>query len=247
MGSPPNIQTTVLNVIEDFKEYGATMKDYRRLENMAVRFYSTKLRGFNMPSLTSVRANIDYSTRIWAFPSDYIRYTKVAYEYGGRLWALTNDDTLAMAETPNICSNPVDWAALPTTSNSGYWLAPFIGSTRTFYASGGGFNANYYRVNHEKGYIQFSEALPAGKAVIEYLSSGEDVNGLTLVPRAYEYAFDRYLKWQYCDLKPSLKGAAAGFKQEYELALWDANILAKAPTIQECLDEIYKGSGIKYR
>lgn len=242
-----NIQRVVLNVIEDLKYYGATTKDYARLENMAVRFYRSKLRGFNMPSLVSEFINIDYTTRIWTFPGDYIRYTKVAYLFGNRLWTLGVDDSLSLAETPEPCSDPIDQAALPVAGAGGYWIAPTAGTTKTYYASGGGFNLNYYRVNNEKGYIQFSENLPVGKGVIEYLSAGKGVNGLTLVPLAYEYAFDRYLKWQYCDLKPELKNAGQFFQQEYDMALWDANILKKAPLMEEIQDYLWKASGFKIR
>lgn len=240
-----NIQRVVLDAISDLKFYGATMKDYRWLENIAVKFYRTKLRGFNMPSLVSVEVGVDNATRIWAFPADFIRYTKIAYRHNGRLWTLGYDNSLDLSEVPEPCGDSIDDATIEP--RGGFWFAPYITGGRTYYATGGGFNVNYYRPNYEKGYIQFSESLPVGRAVIEYLSAGRQVDGYTLVPIAYEYAFNRYLKWQYCDLNPRWKAAAGGFRQEYEGAMWDANILSKAPTQQELLDEIYRSCGFRLR
>lgn len=239
-----NIQRVVLNVIEDLKEYGITTGSYRRIENMAVRFYRTKLRGGgNMPSLVSVYANIDFQTRIWSFPSDYIQYTRVAYEHNGVLWTLSLNPNLSMAKMPPTCDSIEN--ANENEMIGGYWFAPFWGTTRVPYASGGGFNVNYYRVG--ENFIQFYDSLPPGRAVIEYLSAGKAVNGNTLVPIVYEYAFDRYLKWQICELDPQYVKLSTMFRQEYDGALWDANVIRKGKTPREMLDIMYRSSGFKLR
>lgn len=242
-----NIQRVVLSSLNALKFYGATMRHYKWMENIAVQFYRTKLRGYNMPSLVSVRTSLTDNSRVWDFPSDLIRYTKVAYEVGGQLVTLGIDESLDLSESPPLCQNGIDEVNNQTLLYGGYWLAPGWGMQKTFYASGGGFTLNYYRPDYEKRRLVFRENLPPGRLVIEYLSSGRGVNGLTLVPIAYEFAFDRYLKYQFCDLNPSLKSAASGFRQEYEDAKWDANVLMGKYPVYEMTDTVYRSSGFHLR
>lgn len=240
-----NIQRICLNVIESMKDYGITTSRYVWLENEAVRFYRTKLRGYNMPSLVSVNVNVDQQTRIWSFPGDYIQYTRVAYNHNGFLVTLGRNDDINFSNGPELCETPIEQLTIPPIS--GYYLAPLWGTNVTLYSSGGGFSENYYRVNEDKGYIQFSESLNPGKAVVEYLSAGRGVNGYTLVPIAYEYAFDKYLKWQLCLLTKNLVKLSPAFEEDYRNSLWDANILKKAPTTKEMMDVIYQTCGFKLR
>jgi hypothetical protein len=36
-------------------------------------------------------------------------------------------------------------------------------------------------------------------------------------------------------------------ERQFRESMWDSNILAKAPTLRELLDELYKGSGLNLR
>lgn len=239
-----NIQRIVLNVISDLEEMGVTTAKYARLENMAVQFYQTQLAGFKMQTLVSVNVNVDTVTRIWPFPNDYIRYTKVGYNYGGRLWTLGIDESINFSNGPMIVDGPIEVAVAP---QGGYWFAGgFWNGLQTQYASGGGFNVNYYRVNEAERYIQFAEQLPPGIAVVEYLSAGRGVNGYTLVPIAYEHAFKQWLKMEYCSHNPKLIKLAEMFRERYDGSMWDTlALLGHSP--QEYQDEIYRASGFKLR
>lgn len=239
-----NIQRICLNVISDMEDYGAKTSNYRRLENMAVRYYRTKFRGFNAPSLVSVNTNVDNVTRVWAFPPDYIRYTKIAYNINGRLWTLGCDESINLSNSPQICQTPIQSSPVVI---GGYWMAGGIwNGYQTAYATGGGFNINYYRVYETEGYIQFAQSLPVGRAVVEYLSAGRGVNGMTLIPIAFEYAFDKYLKWQFCMSKKDLVRLGKEYQEQYELAMFDArSLMGKNP--QEYMDEWYRASGFKLR
>jgi len=239
-----NIQRIVLNAIEDMSELGVTTAKYRKIENMAVQFYRTIFRGFNAPSLVSERVNVDYATRVWAFPSDYIQYTRVAYEVNGRLWTLGRLNDISLAAAPDVCEQEIGVA---TGAISGWWLAGgYWNGYQTAYASGGGFNVNYYRVDEVRRFIQFAETLPPGKAVVEYLSAGKGVNGLTLVPISYEYAFKLFIKWQYCLHSPKLNKWAETFHRDYDLAIWNSNLIT-GPNVREYMDEWYRASGFTLR
>jgi hypothetical protein len=239
-----NIQRIVLNAIEDLSEYGVTTAKYSKIENMAVQYYRTIFRGQNAPSLVSVAVNIDYATRVWSFPSDYIQYTRVAYELNGRLWTLGRLNDISLASSPDVCQQEIGVASIPV---SGYWLAGgYWNGYQTAYASGGGFNINYYRVYETERFIQFAESLPPGRAIVEYLSAGRGVNGMTLVPISYEYAFKLFIKWQYCLHSPKLAKLAPQFEFDYGMAMWNSNLM-KSPNVREYMDEWYRASGFTLR
>lgn len=237
-----NIQRLVLVVIEELKEYGVTTAKYRWLEMVATEFYRTVLRGFNMPSLVSEKMTINYGVRNWAFPPDYIQFTKIAYNVNGRLVTLGYFEEMNIADAPQSCPGSLEDVPL---SNGGFWLAPYWGSNLNLYSSGGGFARNYYRVVNNQ-YIQFSQDLPPGEAIVEYLSSGKAVNGLTLIPIAYEHSFKNYLKWQFCLLNLKYIKLAPTFRELYDGAIWNSNALMGKP-IEAFLDEMYKVSGFKIR
>jgi len=89
--------------------------------------------------------------------------------------------------------------------------------------------------------------MPNGKAGIEYLSSGKNVNGNTLIPLAYVDTMQKFIMWQMFELKPELINLAKDKERQYKDALWDANILAKAPTVDEAMDAIYAACGFNLR
>jgi hypothetical protein len=232
------------------KNFGYSMNDYDWIEQLAIEFYQHKLSAFNMPSVVAEYVDVDANTKIWPMPADYIRYTKVGYKTGNRVWTLGVDNTLAFQD-PDACGTIEEAQSNPNYGNSsGFWIAEGFYNGTYFgpiYTAGGGFNVNYYRVNDKQRYIQFAEALPNGKAVIEYLSSGKNVCGNTLIPLAYFDAFQKYLLWQMCELKPELINLAKDRERQYTDAMWDANIVAKSPTVDEIMDTIYGASGFNIR
>jgi hypothetical protein len=243
-----NITYITMSAISRMKNFGYTTSDYEWVEQLALEFYQEKLRGYEMPSVVSAHVDVNANTKIWPMPSDYIRYTKVAYQIGNRLWTLGIDNTIALNNTPDICNDIAE--AESASIGSGFWIAEgFYNGTYygPLYTAGGGFNINYYRVNEAERYIQFVEALPTGKAVIEYLSSGKNVCGSTLVPQSYIEPFRNYLLWQMCELKPELANMAKDKERQYKDTLWDANILAKGPVVDEVMDTIYGASGFNIR
>jgi hypothetical protein len=245
-----NITHLVLTAINRMKNFGYSITDYEWVEEIAIEFYQHRLSGYDMPSVVSVHVDVDSNTKIWPMPADFIRYTKIGYKTGNRVWTLGIDNSISL-DSPDVCDNIEQATNNPNYGNSsGFWIAEgfYNGSYYgPIYTAGGGFNVNYYRVNERERYIQFVDALPNGKAIVEYLSSGRNVCGNTLIPLAYVDAFQKYLLWQMCELKPDLINLAKDKERQYTDAIWDANILAKSPTVDEIMDTIYGASGFNIR
>jgi hypothetical protein len=239
-----NIRYAVLSAIEDLKFDGLSPEEhYEWLKQIAIRAFQHTFKGANMPSLKTVKVPINGSSRVWAWPPDYIRYTKIGYITGNRFYTMSVDPTIVIVDDGADCNESIDSIGDSSVSG-GYWFWGWDSGYTPMYASGGGFNFNYYREDTEHGWIRFVESLEAGSVVIEYLSTGANVNELTLVPLAYMETLVLYLQWQACLKTKNLKQLAATYQEQYQRAMWDSNILAKSPTPEEIRDMVNMGSGL---
>jgi len=250
-----NIGNIVDSVLNQMKDYGMSGSDRAWLLNIAISFYSDRLRGFNSPALVTQRFPINMKTKIWSFPADYIRYTKVAYQIQGSsiVHVLGLNEDIDISEPLTQCNDDIQVAEL---SSDGYWLSGWggIGAapwTMPIYASGGGFARNYYRVDYERNCLRFAEGIPVGTAYIEYLSAGKGVNEGTLIHLAYRAAMEAWLIKRCCQLKPKVRALArdmySAFDDDAFRRMWDANSMTYILTVQEGMDEVYKASGFVIR
>jgi hypothetical protein len=244
-----NISSIVTSVINQLQEYGISGKDSAWLENIAVSFYSDRLRGFHMPSVTTVKFPVTLETRTWTLPPDFIAYTKIAYKChnGMGIHILGLNEDMNISEPIATCAQPITSA--PVVSD-GYWLAEGGQQyQQPMFATGGGFAENYYRPDYANNCIRFMSNLPVGTAFIEYLGAGKGVSGQTIVPIAYRAAFEAWLMYRICMLKPKKMRDApfAEFRTDAKMQMWDSNILAKGLTDQEHRDVTYRACGFNLR
>lgn len=249
-----NIRNICTSVLNQMKEYGIGQKDYPWLENIFIRFYSDRLRGFHMPSVKTIKYPVDLATRIWTFPPDCIVYTKFAYRCSGsqstHILGLNPD--MDISEPLPICTTDIEYAP---QSAYGYYFSGDGGNNANYeqplYATGGGFAQNYYRVDDERNCVRFFENLPVGMAFMEYLSAGVNVCGDTIVPLGYRAASEAWLIVRVCQLKPSVMRLAApvyrDLKDDAKIQMWDSNTLMKGLTEQELRDTCYRACGFTLR
>lgn len=245
MDAVKDIRNVVLSAISRLRNHGISSSDYMFVLEIAISSYQEKLRGFEMPSLVSAEIEINLANRVWAIPSDFIALSRVSYRDGKNLWDLTYDGRLDLTQAPTPCESPTPSELLPND----YFIPNFYLWNYTAYGEGGGKNVNYYRIDHERRRILFAESIPVGTGVIEYLSAGKGVNETTFVPLPYVDAFRSLIMWKVCELsdKPNVYSLGKDFQSQYQSSLWDANILAKSPSVREILDSLYAGSGVNYR
>lgn len=239
-----DIEYVVLSVISKLKELGASRADEVWLLNEAISFYTEKLKGFEAPSLVSEEMEINLENRVWSIPSHCFAITRVAYKSGNRLWTLTIDNSIDLSGDMGLCDPPT-----PPQDNNVFLAPEWWYGNVTRYGQGGGVNVNYYRYDPVRRRIIFSEALPIGKGVVEYLSAGKEISKSTLVPPAYLDTFKNYLVWQYMEFSADEKlyRRAKDRERIYRDSMWESNTLEKGNSITEYLDSLYMGSGLTLR
>lgn len=240
-----DIKYFVLSAISQLKNLGVNTADYVWMLEIATTFFAEELRTFNAPSLVSEDIAINLANRVWAFPPDYIALSRVAYKRGRFLWDLTVDNSIDFESAPEPCETPQYNQGQNFYINP-YWYYDIAGHR---YGEQGAKNVNYYRVDHNKRQIIFSESIPVGKGVIEYLSAGKDIGEHTLVPLGYASAFRAYLMWKALRLSGDARNTnlAPSFERTYKDLMWDSNIVSKSYTPQEMTDAINRGTSFNLK
>lgn len=235
-----NIKYFVLSTISQLKNLGLDTTQYLWLLEIAQTFYAEELRTFNAPSLESVEIPVNLANRVWAFPSDFIALSRVAYTDGRFLWDLTVDNSINFQQEPQPCESP------NYSPNNGLYIDSgwYYDITWHTYGAKGANNSNYYRIDWSKRLITFSESIPTGRGVVEYLSAGKDISETTLVPLGYASAFRKYLMWKAMELsgEDRFMRMSKDFERQYKETMWDSNIVVKSYSPQELTDAINRGT-----
>lgn len=245
-GTPvKNIEYVIQSTLNRVKGQTAEIP---RLEQIAIEWMSEVVRGTtSFPCLKVAHLMINSVGQV-PLPSDYMKYTKIAIDYGGRLWTLGLDENLSIPTTMEFSNNLN--AAENSSMTTGVFFLDHSWNGRYFpalFAAGGGFNQAYYRIDPTNTFIQFTSGVTNHKIVLEYLSTGADVNAQTLVPHYYIEPMRNYIIWQLAEFEPQKYPVNAQNRERiYTESMADA-AMAQGNTIDEILDAFYSAPGLKLR
>jgi hypothetical protein len=195
------------------------------------------------PSVETDEFFVGNGSRIYQMPSRFIRHTRVGYKVGNVIYDLTVNNDLSYSISDVACrseqTNPNESEgsiAFPLdVYQSSFGRVPF-------YGVGGGRNIAYYKVDQTERQILFSMdagVLPNGKAIIEFLSTGANVTGNTLVNPICVEVLRNYLIWQLSrmsDDKKLFSQQEIRMQEFYESEFNHKG--AYLPTVQEVLDTL---------
>jgi len=245
-GTPiKNIEYVIQSTLNRVKGQTAEIP---RLEQIAIEWMSEVVRGTtSFPCLKVLHTSVNSVGQV-PLPSDFLRYTKIAIDYGGRLWALGFDENIAVPTTMEI--GPELKTTNEANPSTGVFFMDHSWNGRYFpalFAAGGGFNQAYYRIDPTNTFIQFTSGVANNKIVIEYLSTGADINAQTLVPHYYIEPMRNYIIWQLAEFEPQKYPVNAQNRERiYTESMAEAG-MAQGNTIDELLDAFYSAPGLKLR
>jgi hypothetical protein len=220
-----------------------------RVEQIAIEWMTEVVRG-TTPFPCMKVAHLKVNSLMQApLPSDYMRYSKIALNYGGRLITLGLDVNMNIPTTMQA-TNFEQVNNDEASTNQGVF---FINHTwrGTYYpalfALGGGFNQAYYRIDPTNTFIQLSNGVDGGDVVLEYLSTGIDVNSQTLVPPYYLEPMRNYIIWQLAEFEPQKYPVNSQNRERIYTESMAEAAMAQGNTIDEILDAYYSAPGLKLR
>lgn len=165
------------------------------------------------------------------FPSDFIDYVFIGRVVNGRMVSLSRNDSLV----------------IPTDIDCGLDANPYKDTIVDFpkfyhYGLGGGYNIAEYRIDKRDRRIIISGVIPGSQIYMEYISTGVSIGGDTVIPRYAVPVLRAYADWkrtEYDDKQPLYAKQRKAAIYQYELERVDS--LVNSMTVDEILDQVYKG------
>jgi hypothetical protein len=188
------INYVVMSVLNRLKDY--SMRHYSFLEQICIEGY-TELNLWYLDNIEVVYLRMSDAKTV-DLPPDYVDYTKIGVPVAGKLRVLTNNQNILL---PREFQDGEPVGNTDDAQTIGYDAVYFIDHFRNGQFVGGmyGFpGANdqaFYRVDRESRTIVFSGSIPRGEVVLEYISSGVNLSGTTVIPREAVPALRAYLQW----------------------------------------------------
>jgi hypothetical protein len=164
-------------------------------------------------------------------PSDFIDYIVIGRVINGRIVSLSRNEALA----------------IPIDIDCGLDANPYKDAIVDFpkfyhYGLGGGYNIAEYRIDKRDRRIIISGVVPGSQIYMEYISTGVSLNEETVIPRYAVPVLRAYADWkrtEYDDKKPLYDKQRKAMMYQFELERADS--LVNSMTVDEILDQVYKG------
>ncbi len=182
---------------------------------------------------------------IIALPHHYAKYTKIGLDMNGEIWTLGVNPDMVSEKTPHICdSNLATTSALETDDTVLFAPHVYKGSYYgAVYGKGGGFNISYYKEDRNNKTIKINPLITDKEIVVEFQSTGGDMNDGTVVPAHYAEALRLWIDKIISQYNPT---EALGSKQMKDLLfdheLKDATIASMSWNFDELIDAVNSAS-----
>ena len=190
----------VQNVMLDLAETGS--REYQRYLQWAIRGIKEMGKWTNINIKTIV---LPVENGIADLPDDYMRYTKIGLPVtlGNKteILILGQNPDLAKNRQLDECGSSVTEAVGNMSSGNETGLNSVLFFSNYFrngqfvagmYGLGGGFTSKTYDIDEERHQVIFSSDIPSGFVMLEYISTGVNVHGDTLIK---EPAIETLIAW----------------------------------------------------
>jgi hypothetical protein len=242
------LRYSVMNTLNELEDY--SMRNYKRFIQLAIDGY----RGLHIKHLNSVKVAylpVDMEMKTVQFPSDYVEYVKIAVSLNGQVWTLTRNDKLHLPrefdcglDVPSILRGETQ--NIDTTVWGGYYFTDHLYMGRwvtDMFGIGGGFNSAYYRIDEERRQIVLNGTIPNNEIILEYVSTGIDLNEDTLVPVQALDALKAYIHWKNIEYKTTVPmGEKQRKEQLYYVEAMKLDSFEDMLTLDEYFDQLYEST-----
>lgn len=235
------ITYVVMSVLNRLKDY--SMRHYSFLEQIVIEGYS-ELNLWHLDNIEVVYLRMSEAKTV-DLPSDFVDWLRIGVPMAGKLRVLTKHDKILFPrkfEDGEDVGNTDDGG---TTQEYLYFSdhfrdGQFVGG---LYGIPGGVDQAYYRFDRERRTIIFSGSIPRAEIVLEYISSGVNLQGTTVIPREAVPALRAYALWQLIENDPKVSATEKERKKDqYEEQLHALDFFQSAWTADEYRKHVYKHS-----
>ena len=180
-------------------------------------------------------------------PCDYVDYLKIGIPINGHIRVLTKNDRMLLPrkfadgeDVGNTDAGSIDYTSAPIYFIDHFRNGQFVGG---LYGMPGAVDEAYYRIDRENRQIIFTGSIPRGEVVLEYVSSGIDLGGTTVIPREAVPALRAFALWQIIENDSKVGGGEKERKKaQYEEQVEALRAFQNTFTADEYRRHVYRHS-----
>jgi hypothetical protein len=175
-----------------------------------------------------------------AFPDDYLQWSRIGTIEGDRVKSFIVNNNLALYHTEEDGEEVNNSSYVPNfgvpVSGVALCYNLLYNSSGSIYGfgNGGELNAGQFRVDTANRRFQFSSDWTETEVYLEYVGTGLNPDGATVVDGNTSKTIKRYIRWQAIETS---KTASLGEKMRAEQQYWSENITASKRAVVS-LDKI---------
>lgn len=180
------------------------------------------------------------STNSIPWPKDFIDYVRIGTLYNGKIFTLTKNEAI-VGDYVISCGQEIPDSDLTDVINNN-WAHN--------YTTSGGKNFLYYRSDKETRRIIFDGDGVGRTIILQYISSGVELNGDTMIPVSMLKMMRKYLHWVLMDYDMTSKypqSKIEGARRDFVIFREEYERLDTGFTADEFIDALRQGysQGIK--
>lgn len=201
---------------------------------------------FNIQNPTNIEvASIPITTlNIINWPEDMTDYVLVGLVVNERIWSFTYNPNIALM-TDFSCGT--DTRSVTESNSNIYFMG---GNSEGIYipptfGTGGGYNSNYFRIDKKRRLIIIEGELPSGNrnVYLQYLGTGIDLGGNTVIPRKIKPVLLAFLAWKDVEYLDSVSPYEKKEREnQYGIELQKVTEADFRWSLQEYMDYYYMSS-----
>ena len=209
------INYVVMSILNRLRDY--SMRDYSYIQQLVIEGY-TELSLWHLENIEVVYLRMSAAKTV-DLPADFVDYVKIGIPVQGRIRVLTQDKSILFPRKLEDGADVGNTDDPDTPTGAIYFVDHFRGGQFVggLYGLTGGVDQAYYRIDKERRQIVFSGSVTRSEIVLEYISSGVNLQGTTVIPREAVPALRQYVLWQMIENDPKVNGnEKERKKQQYE-------------------------------
>lgn len=233
------ISAVVASVLNRLRDY--SMRNWSFFEQVVIEGY-TELNLWHLNNIEVVYLRMSEAKAV-SLPCDFVDWTKIGIPINGKLRVITNHKQILLPRTFED-GETVGNTDSGEKSDVNIYFIDHVRSDQYqggLYGVPGGVDQVYYRFDRERRQIVFSGSAPRSEIVLEYISSGVNLEGGTVIPIEAVPALRAYALWQNVenDSKTPM-GEKMRKKQQWEEEVEKVRFFQSAFTKDEYLRNAYK-------
>jgi hypothetical protein len=203
-------------------------------------FAKEGLKDWSLDKKSDIKVVVDVTSNIATlpFPSDYVQWSRIGTVEGDRVKTMIENNKLALVQSLNDQGQPINNSPYQPNFQtpmaggvSGILGSAYYSYTLNYdnsgaiygFGNGGYLNDGQFRVDSANRRFQFSSDWASKTIYLEYVGTGLNATGQTVVDENASKAIKLYIRWQALEVS---KTASLGEKARAEQKYWDENLTA---------------------